>query len=239
MRCKVVSRRQLGPFGSVSLIRTFDARIPGMRPVDRAWRGAASPGGCQKIAGRGAKQFLKVSWRKLRPCLFSLFPGSAGFLSRRDNWGLLRFFPSIRNACNSRQSFILTPTWWYSSALPALVTAASTARESVSKRQLHTGPGTFDRDFGLACYRKRVTDRSPDSKLGGHTYWARALSCALSCLVSWELVLALVLALFARCVLGAVFFVFFRNPVWSRVRNADLGVSQRALATRGTSQSPP
>ena len=92
MRCKVVSRRQLGPFGSVSLIRTFDALIPVMRPVDRTWRGAASPGGCQKVAGRGAKQFLKVSWRKLRPCLFSLFPGSAGFLSRRDNWGLLRFF---------------------------------------------------------------------------------------------------------------------------------------------------
>ena len=92
MRCKVVSRRQLGPFGSVSLIRTFDALIPVMRPVDRTWRGAASPGGWQKVAGRGAKQFLKVSWREVRPCLFSQFPGSAGFLSPRDNWGLLRFF---------------------------------------------------------------------------------------------------------------------------------------------------
>ena len=91
MRCKVVSRRQLGPFGSVSLIRTFDALIPVMRPVDRTWRGAASPGGWQKVAGRGAKQFLKVSWREVRPCLFSQFPGSAGFLSPRDNWGLLRF----------------------------------------------------------------------------------------------------------------------------------------------------
>ena len=92
MRCKVVSRRQLGPFGSVSLIRTFDALIPVMRPVDRTWRGAASPGGWQKVAGRGAKQFLKVSWREVRPCLFSQFPGSAGFLSPRDNWELLRFF---------------------------------------------------------------------------------------------------------------------------------------------------
>ena len=79
----------------------------------------------------------------------------------------------------------------------------ATARESVSRGQLRTGPGTCDRDFGLACYRKRVTGRSPDSKLGEDTYWARALSCALSCSVSWELVLVFVLALFASCVLGA------------------------------------
>ena len=132
------------------------------------------------------------------------------FCLRGTTGGCFVLCPSIRNACNS-QNFAnassLGPQHLQHLQRPtALVTAASTARESVSRGQLRTGPGTFDRDFGLACYRKRVTDRSPDSKLGGDTYWARALSCALSCSVSWELVLALVLALFARCVLGAVLF---------------------------------
>ena len=87
----------------------------------------------------------------------------------------------------------------------------ATARESVSKGQLRNGPGTFDRDLGLACYRKRVTDRSPDSKLGGDNY----LLCA--CAVVCAVILGELGACACACA-GAVRAVragscaFFRNP---------------------------
>ena len=181
------------------------------------------PGWLAKSRRAGRKTILESFMERGAPLLVFSISWQCGFSVSEGQLGAASFFfPSIRNACNS-QNFANglaklangRPAPQHLQRPTALVTAASTARESVSKGQLRTGPGTFDRDFGLACYRKRVTDRSPDSKLGGDTYWARALSCALSCSVSWELVLALVLALFARCVLGAV-FVFPKSCFVSR-----------------------